>query len=41
MFIRSFAPLIFLVRDYILGFVTLDEALIRQTTEACRDAVKR
>jgi hypothetical protein len=35
------APLIFLARDHILGFVTLDEPLIRQTAEACWDAVKR
>lgn len=35
------APLIFLARDHILGFVTLDETLIRQTAEACWDAVKR
>jgi TetR/AcrR family transcriptional regulator, repressor of fatR-cypB operon len=41
LFSLTIAPLIFLVRDHILGFVTLDEALIRQTTEACWDAVKR
>jgi hypothetical protein len=29
------------MRDHILGFVVLDEALINQTTEACRDAIKR
>jgi TetR/AcrR family transcriptional regulator, repressor of fatR-cypB operon len=41
LFSLTIAPLIFLVRDHILGFVTLDETLIRQTTEACWDAVKR
>jgi hypothetical protein len=41
LFSLTIAPLIFLARDHILGFVTLDEALIRQTTEACWDAVKR
>ncbi|MCX5827004.1 MAG: TetR/AcrR family transcriptional regulator [Deltaproteobacteria bacterium] len=41
LFSLTIAPLIFLVRDHILGFVTLDEALIRQTTEACWDAIKR
>lgn len=41
LFSLTIAPLIFLVRDHILGFVILDETLIRQTTEACWDAVKR
>jgi hypothetical protein len=41
LFSLTIAPLIFLVRDHVLGFVNLDEALIRQTTEACWDAVRR
>ena len=41
LFSLSIGPLIFLARDHILGFVTLDETLIRQTAEACWDAVKR
>lgn len=41
LFSLAVAPLIFLARDHILGFLTLDEALIQQTTEACWDAVKR
>ncbi|MFA5180995.1 MAG: TetR/AcrR family transcriptional regulator [Syntrophales bacterium] len=41
LFSLTIAPLIFLARDHILGFITLDEALLRQTTEACWDAVKR
>jgi AcrR family transcriptional regulator len=41
LFSLAIAPLIFLARDHILGFLTLDEALIQQTTEACWDAVKR
>jgi AcrR family transcriptional regulator len=41
LFSHTIAPLIFLVRDHILGFVTIDEALVRQTTEACWDAIKR
>lgn len=41
LFSLSIAPLIFLARDHILGFITLDETLVRQTTEACWDAIKR
>ena len=41
LFSLAFGPLIFLMRDHILGFVTLDEALIKQITEACWDAIKR
>jgi AcrR family transcriptional regulator len=41
LFSVSFAPLIFLARDHILGFINLDEDLIRQVTEACWDAIKR
>jgi hypothetical protein len=29
------------MRDHILGFVVLDEALINEATEACWDAIKR
>ncbi|MFA6412825.1 MAG: TetR/AcrR family transcriptional regulator [Syntrophales bacterium] len=41
LFSLTIAPLTFMARDHILGFITLDEALIRQTTEACWDAIKR
>ena len=41
LFSLAFGPLIFMMRDHILGFVVLDEALINQTTEACWDAIKR
>ncbi len=41
LFSHTIAPLIFLVRDHILGFVIIDETLVRQTTEACWDAIKR
>ena len=41
LFSLAFGPLIFLMRDHILGFIVLDEALIKQTTEACWDAIKR
>jgi len=41
LFSLSFGSLISLMRDHILGFIVLDEALIKQTTEACWDAIKR
>jgi len=41
LFSLSFGPLVFLMRDHVLGFIVLDEALIEQTTEACWDAIKR
>jgi len=40
LFSLSFGSLISLMRDHILGFIVLDEALIKQTTEACWDAIK-
>jgi TetR/AcrR family transcriptional regulator, repressor of fatR-cypB operon len=41
LFALAFGPLISLMRDHILGFITLDETLIQKTTEACWDAIKR
>lgn len=41
LFSLAFGPLISLMRDHILGFVNLEENLIRQTTEACWDGIKR
>ena len=41
LFSLAFGPMIFLMRDHILGFIILDEALIKQTTEACLDAITR
>jgi AcrR family transcriptional regulator len=41
LFSLAFGPMIFLMRDHILGFITLDDSLIRQITEACWDAIKR
>ena len=41
LFSLAFGPLISLMRDHILGFVILDDALIEQITEACWDAIKR
>jgi len=37
----AFGPMIHLMRDHILGFIILDEVLIKHITEACWDAIKR
>jgi len=37
----AFGPLTSLVREQSLGFVNFDETLIKQTAEACWDAIKR
>ncbi|MFH2119002.1 MAG: TetR/AcrR family transcriptional regulator [Pseudomonadota bacterium] len=41
LFSLAVGPLISLMRDHIFGFIVLDEALIKQTTEAYWDAIKR
>ena len=41
LFSLAFGPMIILMRDHILGFITLDDALIRRITEASWDAIKR
>lgn len=41
LFSLAFGPVIFMMRDHILGFVTLDDSLIKQVTEACWDAIKK
>ena len=41
LFALAFGPLISLARDHILGLAVLDDTLIRQTTEACWDGIKR
>lgn len=40
LFALAFGPLIALMRDHILGFVNLREALIQQFAAACWDAIK-
>jgi hypothetical protein len=40
-FSLAFGPMIILMRDHILGFITLDDSLIRQITEASWDAIKK
>jgi TetR/AcrR family transcriptional regulator, repressor of fatR-cypB operon len=41
LFALSFGPLLAVARDHILGFISLDDALIARTSEACWDGVKR
>ncbi len=41
LFSLAFGPLISLMRDHILGFIILEDPLIKQITEACWDAIKR
>ena len=37
----AIGPMLYVIRDHTLGFVELEESLIRQITEACWDAIKR
>ena len=37
----AIGPMLYVIRDHTLGFVALDEPLIRQITKACWDAIKR
>ena len=41
LFALAFGPLLAVARDHILGFVELDEPLIKQTVQACWDGIKR
>ena len=41
LFSLAFGPMILLIRDHILAFCILDDALITKVTEACWDTVKR
>ena len=41
LFALAFGPLISLIRDNSQGFIILDDTLIRKTTEACWDGIKR
>jgi AcrR family transcriptional regulator len=40
-FALAFGPILSLLQDHILGFMTLDDALIRKAAEACWDGVRR
>jgi TetR/AcrR family transcriptional regulator, repressor of fatR-cypB operon len=37
----AIGPMLYVIRDHTLGFVVLNESLIRRITEACWDAIKR
>ncbi|MCX5718171.1 MAG: TetR/AcrR family transcriptional regulator [Nitrospirae bacterium] len=41
LFALSFGPLLNVARDHILGFITLDDALIARIIEACWDGIRR
>ena len=41
LFALAFGPLLSVARDHILSFITLDDALVSRTIEACWDAVRR
>jgi AcrR family transcriptional regulator len=41
LFSLAFGPMIILMRDHILGFIIMDDVLIKQFTESCWDAIKR
>jgi AcrR family transcriptional regulator len=40
-FALAFGPILSLLRDHILGFVELDDALIQKAVDACWDGVRR
>ena len=40
-FALAFGPILSLLRDHVLGFLKLDDALIQKSVEACWDGVKR
>lgn len=41
LFALAFGPLLAVARDHILGFFSLDDALIARTIEACWDGIRR
>jgi TetR/AcrR family transcriptional regulator, repressor of fatR-cypB operon len=41
LFALAFGPLLAVARDHILGFISLDDALISRTVEACWDGIRR
>lgn len=40
-FSLAIAPVVFLLRDHVLGFIHLDDTTVRQTAEACWDAIRK
>ncbi|NLN61025.1 MAG: TetR/AcrR family transcriptional regulator [Deltaproteobacteria bacterium] len=41
LFALAFGPIIAMMRDHILGFIVLNDTLLKKTVEACWDGVKR
>ena len=41
LFALAFGPLLTVARDHILSFISLDDALIARTVEACWDGIRR
>lgn len=41
LFSLAFGPLISLIRDHTLGFICLEETLVKKISEACWDGIKR
>ncbi|MGV8058643.1 MAG: TetR/AcrR family transcriptional regulator [Smithellaceae bacterium] len=41
LFSLALGPVIFLMRDHSLGFITLDDSLIEKITETCWESIKR
>ena len=41
LFALAFGPILAVVRDHILGFISMDDALISLTIEACWDGIRR
>jgi TetR/AcrR family transcriptional regulator, repressor of fatR-cypB operon len=41
LFALAFGPLLAVARDHILGFISLDDALIARTIEACWDGIRK
>jgi AcrR family transcriptional regulator len=41
LFSLAFGPIVSVIRDHVLGFIDMDDALINQITDACWDSIKR
>jgi TetR/AcrR family transcriptional regulator, repressor of fatR-cypB operon len=41
LFSLAFGPIVSLIREHVLGFIAIDDALINQITDACWDGIKR
>ena len=41
LFSLAFGPIVSVIRDHVLGFIDIDDALINQITDACWDSIKK